>query len=99
MAGFVPAAAASGSIGQTSQCVAAADRLLARATDAVRTQVAPHGTMDPTLLEREQRAVHGLAWLATYVEALRQMQRWARGLEELGDEPGRDRALARAVPR
>jgi (2S)-methylsuccinyl-CoA dehydrogenase len=64
--------------------VAAADRLLARATDAVRTQVAPHGTMDPTLLEREQRAVHGLAWLATYVEALRQMQRWARGLEELG---------------
>ena len=32
---------------------------------------------DPALLEREQHAVHGLAWLATYVEALRQMQAWA----------------------
>ncbi|MGD0191580.1 MAG: acyl-CoA dehydrogenase family protein [Rhizomicrobium sp.] len=33
-------------------------------------------------LDREQRAVHALAWMATYVEALRQMARWARRLEK-----------------
>jgi (2S)-methylsuccinyl-CoA dehydrogenase len=32
-------------------------------------------------LDRHQRAAHALAWFATYVEALRQMARWARRLE------------------
>ena len=31
----------------------------------------------PKLLEREQFAAHGFAWIATYVAALRQMRRWA----------------------
>ena len=66
------------------RCLAAADLLLARATDAVRARVAPRGMTDPALLEREQHAVHGLAWLATYVEALRQMHAWALRLEGLG---------------
>ncbi|HEX6113707.1 MAG TPA: acyl-CoA dehydrogenase family protein [Geminicoccaceae bacterium] len=64
--------------------LAAADLLLARATDAVRAQVAPRGATDPALLEREQHAVHGLAWLATYVEALRQIQNWAVRLQKSG---------------
>jgi (2S)-methylsuccinyl-CoA dehydrogenase len=97
MAVFVPEAAGSASIGQTSECVAAADLLLARATDAVRAQVAPHGTMEPALLEREQHAVHGLAWLATYVEALRQMQRWGLRLEELGRLGELERLMLRAA--
>jgi (2S)-methylsuccinyl-CoA dehydrogenase len=84
MAMSVPEAAGSRSIGQTSECLAAADRLLTRAVDAVRAHVAPRGTMEPALLEREQHAVHGLAWLATYVEALRQMHCWALRLDELG---------------
>src|SRR4029077_10527247 len=29
------------------------------------------------LLDREQRATHGLAWLATYVEAVRQLTAYA----------------------
>ena len=70
--------------GLTGECLAAADLLVARATDAVRAHVAPNGAADPALLEREQHAVHGLAWLATYVEALRQMHAWALRLEELG---------------
>ena len=45
------------------------------AIEAVRAAVAPDGALDPARLEREQHAVHGLAWLATYVEALRQMPR------------------------
>lgn len=31
---------------------------------------------------RSQRATHGLAWLATTIEALRQMARWAQALAE-----------------
>jgi (2S)-methylsuccinyl-CoA dehydrogenase len=59
--------------------VDAAAELLARATDAVRTLVGRGGALD-----REQHAVHGLAWLATYVEALRQMQGWVRRLQATG---------------
>ena len=68
----------------TGRCIGAAESLLARASDAVRAQVAPAGALEPALLEREQHAVHGLAWLATYVEALRQMQGWALRLRERG---------------
>jgi (2S)-methylsuccinyl-CoA dehydrogenase len=70
--------------GLTGDCISAAEALLTRATDAVRAQVAPRGTLDPDLLEREQHAVHGLAWLATYVEALRQIHGWALRLREQG---------------
>src|SRR5262249_9655008 len=47
------------------------------AREAVRALVAPKGRVDPALLEREQFAAHGFAWIATYVAALRQMRRWA----------------------
>ncbi|MBV8410818.1 MAG: acyl-CoA dehydrogenase, partial [Alphaproteobacteria bacterium] len=55
------------------------------ARNAVRALVAPAGKVDPALLEREQFAAHGLAWIATYVAALRQMCRWAEagGQDEL----------------
>ena len=53
--------------------------------EAVRAPVAPTGQRSSrALLEREQHAAHGLAWLATYVEALRQMQGWAQRLDEAG---------------
>ncbi|WP_425064778.1 acyl-CoA dehydrogenase family protein [Reyranella sp.] len=45
--------------------------------EAVRAMVAPQGKVDAKLLEREQFAAHGFAWIATYVAALRQMRRWA----------------------
>ena len=45
--------------------------------EAVRALVAPLGKVDPKMLEREQFAAHGFAWIATYVAALRQMRRWA----------------------
>jgi (2S)-methylsuccinyl-CoA dehydrogenase len=70
--------------GQAGAAVDAAADLLARASAAVRELVAPAGAIEPELLEREQHAVHGLAWLATYVEALRQMQGWAERLEQAG---------------
>ena len=78
-------------------CISAAEAVLARATDAVRAQVAPHGVMDPDLLEREQHAVHGLAWLATYVEALRQIDAWALRLREHGKLGELERLIQRAA--
>ena len=39
------------------------------------------GKLDAKKLDRHQMAAHGLAWLATYVEALRQMLGWAERLD------------------
>ena len=36
------------------------------------------------LLDREQRATHGLAWLATYVEAVRQLAAYAERMQAAG---------------
>ena len=51
--------------------------LLDSATAYVRTLVSRDGRVSARLIEQHQTATHGLAWLATYVEALRQMHRWA----------------------
>jgi (2S)-methylsuccinyl-CoA dehydrogenase len=64
--------------------VGAADSLLATARGAVAARVTDAGRIDAAALDRAQRAAHALAWLATSVEALRQMARWARGLERSG---------------
>ena len=81
----------------TGSSIAAAEALLARAVDAVRAQVMPNGAMDPGLLEREQHAVHGLAWLATYVEALRQIHRWALRLQDQDRLAELERLILRAA--
>ena len=51
----------------------------------------------PGAVEAEQTPAHGLAWLAPYVEALRQMQGWARRLEAEG-RFGETEALIGAQP-
>lgn len=43
-----------------------------------------NGKPDPALLEQEQFAVHGFAWLCTYTAALREMLNWAQRLEADG---------------
>ena len=68
----------------TAAALDAAEALLARAKEQVRALVAPGGRLDAERLERHQHAAHGLAWLATYVEALRQMHGWATRLAEAG---------------
>jgi (2S)-methylsuccinyl-CoA dehydrogenase len=64
--------------------VRVAEALLADATIAVRRRVAADGAGASAALDREQRAAHGLAWLATYVEALRQLAAYAERLREAG---------------
>ena len=68
----------------TRAAVIPAEALLARATDVVRERVSKDGKISAALLEADQTAAHGLAWLATYVEALRQMQAWAEALDADG---------------
>jgi (2S)-methylsuccinyl-CoA dehydrogenase len=63
---------------------AAAEALLADATMAVRRRVSADGQVNNRLLDREQRATHGLAWLATYVQAVRQLAAYAERMREAG---------------
>jgi len=55
------------------EATAALDALLADAVAKVRERVVAEGEVVGRLIDREQRATHGLAWLATYVEAARQL--------------------------
>lgn len=69
---------------QVAAVVSAAQALLGKAKIGVRAKVSKDGKVSPALLEREQHAAHGLSWLATYVEALGQMHRWAVNLSAEG---------------
>ncbi len=62
------------------EAVAALDGLFTTARDAVRARVEKDGRVSAALVDREQHAAHGLAWLATYVEALREMVDYAERL-------------------
>jgi (2S)-methylsuccinyl-CoA dehydrogenase len=64
-------------IEQSRETVAAAEALLQDATANLRERVVVEGHVVNRLLDREQRAAHGLAWLATYVEAGRQLVAYA----------------------
>ena len=62
-----------------ADAVAAADRVLQAAKTGVRAKVAEAGGIDEA-----QHAGHGLAWLATTVEGLRQMHAWGSRLLQEG---------------
>jgi (2S)-methylsuccinyl-CoA dehydrogenase len=66
------------------QAVAAIEALLAQAVVSVRARVSEGGRLSAALIEREQRAAHGLAWLATYVGAIREMAAYARRMRAEG---------------
>jgi len=67
-------------LGLTAKAVPPVETLLDIATSRVRNTVSADGRVSAGLLEAHQTAAHGLAWLATYVESLRQMQNGPRGL-------------------
>ena len=64
------------------QGVAAVEALFTDARRAVADRVTVDGRPASRTLDREQRAAHGLAWLATYVEAIRQLAAYAQRLME-----------------
>jgi (2S)-methylsuccinyl-CoA dehydrogenase len=68
----------------TANAVRAAEGVLHDATRAVRARVATDSQTVDRLLDREQRATHALAWLATYVEAVRQLCAYAERMHAAG---------------
>jgi len=65
----------------TKSTLAPVDRLLDAAKAAVRAIVSQDGKVANALVEENQTAAHGLAWLATYAQSLHQMQLWAEKLQ------------------
>ena len=63
---------------------AAAEELLVRALAALRGRLFVKGRLDAAKLDAEQHAAHGIAWLATYVEAIREMAAYVSRMGEEG---------------
>jgi (2S)-methylsuccinyl-CoA dehydrogenase len=63
------------------EAVTAAEALFADAVYRVRERIQERPGAPARNFDREQRAAHGLAWLATYVEALRQMTGYAERMQ------------------
>ena len=68
----------------TAAALPAVDDIVARAKNSVRALVTDGERISGKLIEENQTAAHGLAWLATYQQALQQMQNWAVRLQEQG---------------
>ena len=68
----------------TSASVDPIETLFATAKTALRQRVSVDGKVSASLIDANQTAAHGVAWLATYVESLRQMNKWAAHLSAKG---------------
>ena len=68
----------------TKAALTPVDAVLARAKECVRELVSIDGRVSGAEIEAHQTAAHGLAWLATYAQSLRQMQAWAENLHAQG---------------
>jgi len=51
---------------------------------SVAAQIAPGGKVDRKKIDEEQRATHGLAWVLTYVETLKETANWADRITDEG---------------
>ncbi|MBV1866027.1 MAG: acyl-CoA dehydrogenase family protein [Rhodobacteraceae bacterium] len=64
--------------------IPAVENIVGKAKSNLREIVSVDGRVNSKLVEESQFAAHSLAWFSTYLEALRQMHRWADGLEKDG---------------
>lgn len=80
-----------------SQVSGAANRLVNAATAAIARRVVVRGRIDRLAFDREQHAVHGLAWYATYAAVLEQIASWSAHLTENGRMRPIDALLARVL--
>lgn len=64
------------------EAAGAAETVLATARRKVSQMVVRDGRIDAARMDAEQTAAHGLAWLATTVEALKRLVSWADDLAE-----------------
>jgi (2S)-methylsuccinyl-CoA dehydrogenase len=69
----------------TQQALESLDTLFEVAKGTVKSLVSIDGRVSSGLMEQHQAAAHGLSWLATYHESMRQMQNWATKLNDAGE--------------
>jgi (2S)-methylsuccinyl-CoA dehydrogenase len=69
----------------TQQALESLDALFEAAKGTVKSLVSNDGRVSSGLMEQHQAAAHGLSWLATYHESMRQMQNWATKLSDAGE--------------
>jgi (2S)-methylsuccinyl-CoA dehydrogenase len=74
-----------GALALTGPALAEVQAYLATARDALAARVTVGGKISASALDTHQYAAHGLAWLATYVQALAQLKTWAEGLSGAGN--------------
>src|SRR6202140_463746 len=65
----------------TGAALGGAEALLAQARANLSVRVVKDGSVNAGRLDAEQLAAHALAWMATYVAALRQLREWAQRLD------------------
>ena len=68
----------------TAAALPEVEALFGQARDGLKAQVSTGGKVSNQALEARQFQAHSLSWLATYVEALRQLNAWAGRLAEAG---------------
>ncbi|MDO9639523.1 MAG: acyl-CoA dehydrogenase family protein [Pseudotabrizicola sp.] len=68
----------------TAQALPEVEAVFAHGRENLRAMVSVAGKVSSAAMEQHQYAAHALSWLATYTEALRQMQAWAARLQEDG---------------
>ena len=73
-----------GLIEAMGQAVGSVESYFSAAKAGVAALVVVNGKVDRVRLDQEQHAAHGLAWVGTYVETLRQVHDWAGRLESDG---------------
>jgi (2S)-methylsuccinyl-CoA dehydrogenase len=66
------------------EATSAVEALITDATYKLRERVTSEGRPVGRLFDREQRATHGLAWFATYLEAVRQLTAYAERMRDAG---------------
>jgi (2S)-methylsuccinyl-CoA dehydrogenase len=70
--------------GLTTAALPEIEALVLRARNDLKVDATQDGKLSASALDSRQFQAHALAWLATYVEALRQLDAWAARLAETG---------------
>ena len=65
----------------TEVAITPVDTVLAAAKESLRALTTDGTRISARLIEENQTAAHGIAWLATYAQSLREMHKWALALE------------------
>jgi (2S)-methylsuccinyl-CoA dehydrogenase len=82
---------------QLDAAAAAAERYAEAVRTGLSAALSKSGRLDPVLLEANQFAAHGYAWVATTVAALRELSGWAHRLSDAGALGEVERLIAGAA--